>query len=1004
MVGLSNNKMVYSGGLISLALLLATNFLSAQPEGIALRHITTDDGLVHNLINCIAKDTQGFIWFGTADGLTRYDGKRCLSFRASETDTTALPSGNILGLSLDPLGRLWVSTARGLCQWDYTNHRFRRQALNAPGRADPYKIPIAGLAFSKNGVGYAFAADTFMARFNYRTGKFSFGKISFRQFTNSPVTTYVDSKDRIWLIISGHLFLCVPEKASYILKLGFSRPEEELQVHADKVAEDEQGRLWCSSWGKGFFVFNEQTGEFEDFPDGDATATAFLFDRRPVTGPVIWAGGGTNGLYWQVLADSSVVPFSRHLREPFSHNNTKLRCIFKDPETGIVWLGTEAGVEKYDPNDLKFTRLMLPDENGAEQFNGVTGIVGDRKISGRYWVSVSGKGLFEWDRKKNMFNHFGIKNGLQSTDIAKILQDKNGKIWLAQPGGVQEFDPATRRFRTVKIPFFTANIPHKVVQLLEGADGRLWFGTNHDGLFWRDPASGRINHVKFDGRPRYIRALNQDNQGRLLVGLSNGFFRYNPASDTYEHLLQKDSITYFCTDFIFDQQNHLWVATTEGLFQLDDKGRVQFALTTRNGLQNKEINGVEMDGEGRLWLATSNGLHRFYPPTGVVNVYGRPDGLFDTDVDAAFQTLPRGELFVGFRDAFNLANLSRLPMNPHPPRVVLADVLILNKPAPWRAGAPVVLNPGENVVSFDFSVVNFTQPEKTVLSYKLDGFDQDWAETQQNMITYTNLDGGNYTLLVRARNGDGIWSTEIARVQLRVIPPFTKTAWFRLLLLASLGGVITLVSWYRRSQRQHLEEIRQRIARDLHDDMGSTLSSIRFFSEVAHKQLPDSQAPAKTLLRRIGQSAATLSEAMQDIVWAINARHDNLEDLAARMREFGLKIGEARNIRFSADIPASFPLRQLRPDQRRNIYLIFKEAVNNAAKYSECTEINVNMLLNGRKLVLDIADNGKGFDPKTVQAGNGLANMRQRAADIKGKIDVQTAPGKGVRILLEVQV
>jgi len=1001
-VGLPN-KTITSLARVAL-FLLACTLLSAQPEGIALRHITTDDGLAHNVVNCIAKDTQGFIWFGTADGLTRFDGKRCLSFRASETDTTALPSGQIMGLSLDPLGHLWVSTAKGLCEWDYAGHRFRRQPLYAPGRADAYKIPIWGFAFNKTGTGYAFAADTFMARFDYRKRKFSFGKISFRQYTSNQVTTYVDSKDRIWLSISGHLFLCVPEKASYILKLGFSRPEAALKTHADRLAEDEQGRLWCSTWDKGFFMLNEQTGEFEDFPDGDAAAAAFLFDRRPMTGQFIWAGGGSHGLYWLMLADSSVAPFARHLREPFSHNNTTVRCIFKDDETGIVWLGTEFGVEKYDPNDLKFTRLMLPDEDGAEQFNGVTGIVEDRKNPGRYWVAVSGKGLFEWKRRQNNFKRIDPATGLKSTDISGIVQDKNGNIWLAEPGCAQVFEPAARRFRTVNIPFFTAGIPHKVVRILEGKDGRMWFGTNHDGLFWHDPASGRVGHVAFDGRPRYIRALNQDDSGRLLIGLSNGFFRYDPATDAYEHFLKKDSLTYFCTDFAFDQQNRLWVATTEGLFLLDDSSRVKFALTNRNGLQNKEINGLEVDLEGRLWLATSNGLYRFYPPTGVVNVYGRPDGLFDTDIDAAFQTMPRGELFVGFRDAFNLANLSRLPMNPHPPRVVLTDVLVLNKPAPWRAGEPVVLKPGENVVTFDFSAVNFTQPEKTVLSYKLEGFDQDWAETQQNLITYTNLDGGDYTLLVRARNGDGIWSADVARVPLRVVPPFTRTMWFRVLMLASLGGVITFVSWYRREQRHRLEEIRQRIARDLHDDMGSTLSSIRFFSEVAHNQLPEDHAPTKTLLQRISQSATTLSEAMQDIVWAINARHDNLEDLAARMREFGLKIGEARNIRFSADIPASFPLRHLRPDQRRNIYLIFKEAVNNAAKYSGCTEIGVNMMLSGRKLTLEIKDNGKGFDPQTVQPGNGLSNMRLRAADIKGTLDVQTSPENGVRILLEVEV
>jgi len=329
---------------------------------------------------------------------------------------------------------------------------------------------------------------------------------------------------------------------------------------------------------------------------------------------------------------------------------------------------------------------------------------------------------------------------------------------------------------------------------------------------------------------------------------------------------------------------------------------------------------------------------------------------------------------------------------------------VLNKPVPWRMGEPVVLQPGDNVVSFDFSAPSYTQPEKTVLAYKLEGFDPDWVETRQNTITYTNLDGGKYTLLVKARNGDGFWSREVMRVPLRVIPPFRKTIWFRLLILALAGGVIGLIAWNRLEQRLQLEKIRRRIARDLHDDMGSTLSSIRFFSEVAQTQIETDQAQAKTLLQRIGQSAAALSEAMQDIVWAINARYDNLDDLAARMREFGLRIGEARGIRFRDEISSTFSLRHLRPDQRRNIYLIFKEALNNAAKYSECSEIRVRMELNRSKLMLEIKDDGKGFDPDAVQPGNGLTNMRQRAAEIGGELDLKTSPGQGVQIELVVEV
>ena len=988
--------------MLCLAFFFASALLSAQPEGVALRHITTDDGLSHNLVTCIAKDTQGFMWFGTADGLTRFDSKRCVVFRHVKSDTNSLPHSGINGLALDPLGRMWVATADGLCWWDYANRKFHRLNFRLPGWNK--SAGLWALSFDKNGGGWA-VSDSFLIRLDYHALELAYYPVP--DGLRGVAFTFADSKGRIWVNVVGNVFQFFPETQRFEFKFGKKDKDPNKRFFAGLFDEDEHGRVWCSSWGRGLYLLNEQTGTFDDYDDGPVIATSLLFDRHPDAGPIVWLGGGKYGLYWYQLRDGTDIQFPQFHKEPFSHNNTAVNHFFKEPETGIVWISTLAGVEKYDPNDLKFTRVVLPDTITPDQFSGITSIIRDPKVADRYWITIWGKGMVEWNRREKKFKHYSLlkkTKGVYSDEMFDILSDRRGKLWIAGYGCVQEFDPETKRFRTFKPKFPTPGINHKILELLEGSDGRIWLGSNYEGLYWLDPVSGRIEHVQLDGKVHYISVLKEDSQGRILFGVDGGFFRYDPATDHYEHFLRNDSINYACHDFAFDRDKRLWVASDKGLLRLNDSCRIEFALTTENGLPNNNINSIEIDLEDRFWLATSNGLVRYYPPTGVLNVYRRQDGLFNNDLMEGFRMLPRGELFIGFDNAFNLANTARLPMNLHAPRVALTDIWVLNKPIQWRMGETIVLHPGDNVVTFDFAALNFTQPEKTVLAYKLEGFNDEWTETQQNLITYTNLDGGDYTLLVRARNGDGIWSNETARVQLKVIPPFTKTIWFRLMLVALVAGIVGLIAWYRQQQRIRLEIIRSRIARDLHDDMGSTLSSIRFFSDVAQGQLAENQTPTKTILERIGQSATALSEAMQDIVWAINARHDNFDDLAARMREFGLKISEARNIRLTADIPATFSVPHLRPDLRRNIYLIFKEAVNNAVKYSECSEINVTMQLNGRKLTLEITDNGKGFDPAAVQYGNGMVNMRQRAADIKGKLEVQAAPGAGVRILLEVGV
>ena len=989
---------------LSLWLVFTALLLPAQPEGVALKRITTDDGLSHNYVASIARDTQGFMWFGTADGLTRYDGARCVVFRPVAGDSNSVSSNLILGLSLDPFGRLWVSTLKGLCLWDYEDRHFHRIPIKIPGHNKP--VPVSHFHFDQKGYAWG-TGDTFLLRINWRT-------MQVDRF-NLPLGvggggTFVDSRGRIWVNIAGNLFRFFPETRRYEFQFGKTDPDPAKRTIAGFLCEDEHRRLWCSSWGNGLFRLNEDTGTFEDFPDGPAITTVFLFDRHPLAGPIVWAGGGVNGLYWRLMLENRDIHFPPRAKEPFSHNNTLARTVFKDTLTDIIWIGTDGGVEKYDPHDLKFTRIFFPDTIAPDQFSAISGIIKDPKHADRYWIAIWGKGFVEWNRRENHFRHFMEQKGKEANrgprnnEIFDMAIDRHGKIWLAELGCVEEFDPETRRYRTFKPDFPTPGINHKVLEIMVGKDGQIWFGSNYEGLYRLDPVSGKSTYIPLDGKKNYIRALAEDPSGRLLVGLADGFIRYDPASGHFDHLLPTDTINYPCNDFIFDRQNRLWVATHEGLFRLDDQGRVAFVLNTTNGLQNKLVYGVEMDREDRFWLATGNGLCRYYPPTGRVDIYQRPDGLFDNDISGTLRMLPNGELFTGFQDAFNLANTSRLPVNPYPPRLAIAGVFVSNKPVPWRLGEPIVLRPGDNVVAFDIAALNYNQPGKTVLLYKLEGFDKEWVETRQNIITYTNLDGGDYTLLVHARNGDGFLSRQPVRMAIHVVPPFQKTVWFRLMILLLAGSVIGLLVYFRQEQRRRLEVIRRRIARDLHDDMGSTLSSIRFFSEVAQNQLDDRQAGVKNLLQRIGQSAASLSDAMQDIVWAINYRHDNLADLASRMREFGLRIGEARNIRFSADLPEDLQHRNLRPDQRRNIYLIFKEAVNNAAKYADCTGIQVRLQWSRNKIFMEIQDDGKGFDPKTVQQGNGLANMRQRAADIGGKLEIQTAPGKGVRVLLSVSL
>ncbi|MGZ3939541.1 MAG: sensor histidine kinase, partial [Flavisolibacter sp.] len=258
-------------------------------------------------------------------------------------------------------------------------------------------------------------------------------------------------------------------------------------------------------------------------------------------------------------------------------------------------------------------------------------------------------------------------------------------------------------------------------------------------------------------------------------------------------------------------------------------------------------------------------------------------------------------------------------------------------------------------------------------------------------------------LHVKAKNNDGVWSNE-APFEISVIPPFRDSNWFKLIIVAIIGIGIGVLYWYRRQARIKVEAIRNRIATDLHDDMGSTLSSIRILSDVAKRDVSPQNPRAATMLDKIETDAALLSENMQDIVWTIKTHHNSIGDVVTRMKEYALKIVEAKDISFQTQIAENFKASRLDIAQRRNIYLIFKESINNAVKYSGCSQIQLFITQQNRYLKMVVEDNGCGFDIHTIKKGNGLDNLQKRAVEIKGKVCISSEKGKGTRIDLVVKL
>ena len=318
-----------------------------------------------------------------------------------------------------------------------------------------------------------------------------------------------------------------------------------------------------------------------------------------------------------------------------------------------------------------------------------------------------------------------------------------------------------------------------------------------------------------------------------------------------------------------------------------------------------------------------------------------------------------------------------------------------------RVSGPV-LSPGQNFIQFDFVGLGFGAGEKLRYQYRLEGAGSDWSAPAENRsVHYASLSPGRYRFLVRALNAQGLGSAQPAAVSFTVLPPFWMRWWFVLPAGTALAMLLYAAHRYRLGRLLELERVRTRIATDLHDDIGASLSQISILSEVARRRAGDVDALQKPLAEIAGASRELLAS-MSDIVWSINPQRDRLRDLLQRMRRFATDVFTARNIEFQFHAPVAELEGKLDPDMRRQVFLIFKESVNNIVRHADCTQVEIRFAVEKAGLVLSVRDDGKGFDAAQSPAGNGLASMRQRAASLNGSLEITVDGDRGTRVTLRV--
>ncbi|MGZ5201551.1 MAG: two-component regulator propeller domain-containing protein, partial [Telluria sp.] len=825
--------------LLALMLLLALAGLSAGARAatpaptLRFDHLSVEDGLAQESVLAIVQDADGFMWFATQTGLSRYDGYRMTNFRNVVGDARTVAHNYIRALFVDHGGQLWVGTDGGLDRFDPATQSFAHYVPNEPYRQGNGNRRIYGIVDDHKGGMWIATADG-LQHFDPATGKFR----TWHRVPGDPASLDDDLVYALALDPDGRLWIGT-SKGLDSLEPGSERFEHHLRADGkpyDTVRAllvDRDRSLWIGTqsglerWLQAPRGARRPFGRDDGFKPGEVSR---LYEDPD---GALWVGTREEGVYRWRRSQGRFANYAHVIIDNHSLSDNDVSALYRD-RVGSFWVGTWfAGASRVDLGSGGFTRIVRqPDAMLALADNKVHALAPDG--SGKLWLATNG-GLNLYDpataTTARVYRYDPANpNSLIDRFATALAREKSGVLWIGSRTGVTRFDPASGRFtRRVLVPGDAE--ANSVRFMTTDRAGDLWIAT-FGGLHRLDPDSGKITTYRRDPSDpgtlsdNTVRPILEDSHGRLWVGTfyglnlldrATGKFRQFHHDDADPSSLSHDEVHYL----LEDSHGNLWVGTAVGLNRLVEgkDGKFRFVrYTSREGLGNDDVAAMLEDGGGRIWVSTSVGLSCLDPRTSAWRNYGAVDGTIEgAYFDTSAVRAPDGTLYFGGFNGVTAFNGGAIRDNRIAPRAVITGFQIFNQPlslvhrgllaGPIEHAKQVKLTSAESVFSLEFSALHYAAPQRNRFAYKLDGFDRDWVSTDatKRFATYTNLDPGHYTFRVRAANKDGVWSTEAATLDIIIEPPYWKTLWFRalaalVLLGAGYGIVVARLSGLRRQK------------------------------------------------------------------------------------------------------------------------------------------------------------------------------------------------------------
>jgi ligand-binding sensor domain-containing protein/signal transduction histidine kinase len=1003
------------------------------------------NSIASNQIRTIMQDQNDILWVGTENGLcvltlvtnsetgNRQEG--FINYFKNPVDSLSITDNDIRCIYQDKFGVIWIGTAGGLINTkvefnnesdshDFDKIKFNRTAFNSEFSNATSKTFISAITEDGNGNLWFGTMGKGVIVFNRQTGQL----INYKNNQSDPksigsnyiIKLFTDHSGRVWVgTYGGGLNRFDNISQSFIRYL--NEPVNPNSISENKVyglADDSEGNLWVGTFSGGINKLDLKSDQFIRYKNDKLNPISIsndfirclLIDRSGN----LWAGTN-NGINKTDLKHPKFITFRNNYWDSNSLSHNFVLSVFED-KNKVLWVGTNDGLDKYDPKSGGFINYKIPHNNPKSSDGFVYSIIPDE--DGYLWLGTFGGGLVKCNSEGRIIRQYlhdeSNKRGIIDNRINILFSQRNGDIVVGTTSGICVLQKKTNDFRYYLISSKDSILLSKrsIEKIYEDRNAIYWIATDN-GLVRIDPSNGNCTEYLSE--------------------------KDNPES------ISSNTITAICED----SKGNLWIGTEDGLNQLDRKTNRFTKFTTKNGLSNNYINSLQDDDEGNLWIATNRGISKFnieLPKGKQFRNYDTDDGLqgLEFNINSTFKN-SRGEIYFGGTNGLTKFNPVEIRDNPNLPGVSIIAFYKMGKPvmsfSQILKTETVTLSSSENFFTFEFSAFDYTNSKKNQYAYQLEGFDKEWIyNNNRRFANYTSIDPGEYTFRVKASNNDGIWNEKGASIKLIINPPFYRT-WTAYIIYTIIIGLslysirkyelrkrkmksevllkgekekAKLIEVQLRAEKAELQAkasesekelekqiIRSRIASDLHDEIGSNLSSITLLSSLMSNSIQHKPEIKKQLVD-INIAAKTSAESIRDIIWFINPTSDKVSSLFSRMKETANVM--LTGINSKIHIPVINSDEKINPELKRNLYMIYKEILNNIIKHSFASFVTINIEKENSLITVDISDNGKGFNQLTVKEGNGLINIRSRTQQISANLEMISSAGNGTKIKFEVNI